>query len=127
MSDFDDSLSPRDPEIEYACDCGSQQKDYYGTGSTTPPKDHTAVVAVVLILLILVMIAATVFMIKLCIGVAGAEPSPNRVKLPAFLQSMLERVPTEELIPDAPQETPETEEPEVQPEKKKEKAKSNKK
>ena len=76
--------------------------------SRKPKSNHTGL-KVVLILLILVMIAATVFMIKLCIGVAGAEPSPNRVKLPAFLQSMLEKVPTEELIPDAPQETPETE------------------
>ena len=52
MSDFDDSLSPRDPEIEYSCDCGGPQEGYYGTGSTTPPKDHAGVVSLILVLFI---------------------------------------------------------------------------
>ena len=76
--------------------------------SRKPKSNHTGL-KVVLILLILVMIAATALMIKLCIGVAVAEPNSNRVKLPAFLQSMLEKDPSEELGPDAPQETPEAE------------------
>ena len=52
MSDFDDSLSPQDPEIEYACDCGNQQEGYYGTGSTTPPKNRAGVISLVLVLFI---------------------------------------------------------------------------
>lgn len=49
-----DDLDVQDPEYEYAYesrddrDCG-----YYGTGCTTPPKDHAWVVALVLVLLIL--------------------------------------------------------------------------
>ncbi len=49
-----DDLEIRDPEFEYAYD---NQDDpdhgYYGTGSTTPPKDYGWVVALVLVLLIL--------------------------------------------------------------------------
>ena len=52
MPDFDDSLSPRDPEIEYPCDCRAGGDGYYGTGSTTPPKDHVGVISLVLVLFI---------------------------------------------------------------------------
>ena len=52
MSDFDDSLSPRDPEIEYANQEHSVREGYYGTGSTTPPKDHAGVISLVLVLFI---------------------------------------------------------------------------
>ena len=52
MADFDDSLSPRDPEIEYSCDCGGPREGYYGTGSTTPPKDHAGVISLILVLFI---------------------------------------------------------------------------
>ena len=52
MSDFDDSLFPQDPEIEYPCDCGGTQEGYYGTGSTTPPKDHAGAISMVLVLFI---------------------------------------------------------------------------
>lgn len=52
MSDFDDSLSPRDPEIEYAGEKGALRDGYYGTGSTTPPKDHVGVISLVLVLFI---------------------------------------------------------------------------
>lgn len=52
MSDFDDSLFPQDPEIEYPCDCGGTQEGYYGTGSTTPPKDRAGTVAILLVLFI---------------------------------------------------------------------------
>ena len=55
MADYEnDSLEAREPEYEYAYDRKDCVGDecYFGIGSTTPPKDHTAVVAVVLILLI---------------------------------------------------------------------------
>ncbi len=52
MSEFDDSLSPQDPEIEYANQKPSVRDGYYGTGSTTPPKDHMGVIALVLVLFI---------------------------------------------------------------------------
>ena len=52
MSDFDDSLSPRDPEIEYANQEHSVREGYYGTGSTTPPKDHAGTISLVLVLFI---------------------------------------------------------------------------
>ena len=77
--------------------------------SRKPQSNHTGL-KVVLILLILVMIAATAFMIKLCIGVAGVEPGPDRVKLPAFLQSMLEKDPEESPDPEDTDPTAATEE-----------------
>ena len=52
MADYDDSLFPQDPEIEYPCDCGGTQEGYYGTGSTTPPKDRAGTVAMLLVLFI---------------------------------------------------------------------------
>ena len=48
MSDFEDSLSPQDPEIEYANQDRSVREGYYGTGDTTPPKDHVGVISLVL-------------------------------------------------------------------------------
>ncbi len=52
MADFDDSLDPRDPEIEYADEKRPLREGYYGTGSTEPPKDYMGVTALVLVLLI---------------------------------------------------------------------------
>ncbi len=52
MADFDDSLDPRDPEIEYADEKRPLREGYYGTGSTEPPKDHMGVVGLVLVLFI---------------------------------------------------------------------------
>ena len=52
MSDFDDSLFPQEPEIEYAGGREELREGYYGTGSTTPPKDHVGVIALVLTLII---------------------------------------------------------------------------
>ena len=52
MSEYDDSLSPRDPEIEYANQDRSVREGYYGTGDTTPPKDHVGVISLVLVLLV---------------------------------------------------------------------------
>lgn len=47
-----DSKEPADPEYEYAYENSGVQDGYYGTGSTTPPKDHAGVVALVLILIV---------------------------------------------------------------------------
>ena len=51
MSDF--PMDPRDPEFEYAEPGRIPREGFYGTGSTTPPKDYTSVMAVVLVSLIL--------------------------------------------------------------------------
>ncbi len=49
-----DDLEIQEPEYESAYGCGDElDSGYYGTGSTTPPKDHAGVVALVLVLLIL--------------------------------------------------------------------------
>ncbi len=52
MAQYDDTLDPRDPEIEYADEKRPLREGYYGTGSTEPPKDHMDIIAVVLVLLI---------------------------------------------------------------------------
>lgn len=53
MSDYEnDSLEAREPEYEYAWQNSRNNECYFGIGSTTPPKDHTAVISVVLILVI---------------------------------------------------------------------------
>ncbi len=52
MAQYDDSLDPRDPEIEYADEKRPLRDGYYGTGSTEPPKDHMGTISVVLALLI---------------------------------------------------------------------------
>ena len=43
---------PADPEYEYDYGSDAVQNGYYGTGSTTPPKDHAGLVALVLILIV---------------------------------------------------------------------------
>ncbi len=50
MAELNDSLDPRDPEIEYAD--AALREGYYGTGSTEPPKDYMGVTSLVLVLLI---------------------------------------------------------------------------
>lgn len=47
-----DAEEPADPEYEYAYEKWAVRDGYYGTGSTTPPKDHAGVVALVLILIV---------------------------------------------------------------------------
>ena len=95
MSDFDDSLSPRDPEIEYACDCGSQQKDYYGTGSTTPPKDYGAVIAVVLVFFIgLSGIISTLGLMNINVL---RRPDPTELRSPVSFYVSGDGVPSAEL------------------------------
>ncbi len=50
--DRTDAEEPADPEYEYAYEKWAVRDGYYGTGSTTPPKDHAGVVALVLILIV---------------------------------------------------------------------------
>ena len=54
MADFEhDALDAKEPEYEYAYPPDYVRGEhYFGIGSTTPPKDHTAVVSVVLIILL---------------------------------------------------------------------------
>ena len=100
MSDFDDSLSPRDPEIEYACECGSQQKDYYGTGSTTPPKDYGAVIAVVLVFFIgLSGIISTLGLMNIKVL---RQPAPTELRSPVSFYVSGDGVPSAELEPRDP-------------------------
>ena len=47
-----DVQEPADPEYEYDYGSDAVQNGYYGTGSTTPPKDHAGLVALVLILIV---------------------------------------------------------------------------
>ena len=50
--DRGDEHEPADPEYEYASDEPTVKDGYYGTGSTTPPKDHAGLVALILILIV---------------------------------------------------------------------------
>ena len=52
MAEYDDSLDPRDPEIEYAYEKWAVREGYYGTGCTTPPKDHVGAISLMLVLFI---------------------------------------------------------------------------
>ena len=53
MADFEhDALDAKEPEYEYAYPKGWDGDHYFGIGSTTPTKDHTAVVSVVLVILL---------------------------------------------------------------------------
>ena len=47
-----DPTEPADPEYEYAYEKWAVRDGYYGTGSTTPPKDHAGIVALVLVLIV---------------------------------------------------------------------------
>ena len=85
MADYEnDSLEAREPEYEYAYDRKNCVGDecYFGIGSTTPPKDHTAVVSVVLILLISicgVLSALSLMNIDPWEGMGKLEPSKPEV------------------------------------------------
>ena len=50
--DNPDVEAPADPEYEYDYGSDAVQNGYYGTGSTTPPKDHAGIVALVLVLIV---------------------------------------------------------------------------
>ena len=100
MADYDDSLSPRDPEIEYACDCGQQQEGYYGTGSTTPPKDHGAVIALVLVLFI--SLSSIISILGLMNIRLVKEPEATQLRSPVSLYVTADGVLQAELEPRDP-------------------------
>ena len=83
MSDFDDSLHPQDPEIEYAGEKHALRDGYYGTGSTTPPKDHTGAMALVLVLFI--SISSLLSILSLMNIRIFAEPEPTELRSPVSL------------------------------------------
>ena len=100
MSDFDDSLSPRDPEIEYACDCGQTREGYYGTGSTTPPKDHVGVISLVLVLLI--SCSSLISVLGLMNIEVFTQPEPTELRSPVSFYVSSDGVPSAELEPRDP-------------------------
>ena len=80
MSDFDDSLFPQEPEIEYPCECGESREGYYGTGSTTPPKDHVGVIALVLVLFI--SLSGAISILSLMNIEILKQPEPSQLRSP---------------------------------------------
>ena len=103
MSDFDDSLSPRDPEIEYANQAHSVQEGYYGTGDTTPPKDHVGVISLVLILL--VSLSSLLGVLSLMNIQVFREPQPTELSAPVSFYVSADGVLTAELEPREPAAT----------------------
>ena len=100
MSDFDDSLSPRDPEIEYANQAHSVREGYYGTGDTTPPKDHVGVISLVLILL--VSLSSLLGVLSLMNIQVFREPQPTELSAPVSFYVSADGVLTAELEPREP-------------------------
>ena len=103
MSDFDDSLSPRDPEIEYANQGHSVREGYYGTGDTTPPKDHVGVISLVLILL--VSLSSLLGVLSLMNIQVFREPQPTELSAPVSFYVSADGVLTAELEPREPAAT----------------------
>ena len=95
MSDFDDSLCPQDPEIEYAGEKGSVRDGYYGTGSTTPPKDHVGVVSLVLVLFI--SCSSLISILGLMNIRIFAQPESTELRSPVSFYVSGDGVPTAEL------------------------------
>ena len=100
MSDFDDSLSPRDPEIEYANQAHSVREGYYGTGDTTPPKDHVGVISLVLVLL--VSLSSLLGVLSLMNIEVFREPQPTELSAPVSFYVSADGVLTAELEPREP-------------------------
>ena len=103
MSDFDDSLSPRDPEIEYANQAHSVREGYYGTGDTTPPKDHVGVISLVLILM--VSLSSLLGVLSLMNIQVFREPQPTELSAPVSFYVSADGVLTAELEPREPAAT----------------------
>ena len=103
MSDFDDSLSPRDPEIEYANQAHSVREGYYGTGDTTPPKDHVGVISLVLVLL--VSLSSLLGVLSLMNIEVFREPQPTELSAPVSFYVSADGVLTAELEPREPAAT----------------------
>ena len=103
MSDFEDSLSPRDPEIEYANQDHSVREGYYGTGDTTPPKDHVGVISLVLILM--VSLSSLLGVLSLMNIQVFREPQPTELSAPVSFYVSADGVLTAELEPREPAAT----------------------
>ena len=100
MAEYDDSLSPRDPEIEYANQAHSVREGYYGTGDTTPPKDHVGVISLVLILL--VSLSSLLGVMSLMNIEVFREPQPTELSAPVSFYVSADGVLTAELEPREP-------------------------
>ena len=100
MSDFDDSLSPQDPEIEYANQDRSVREGYYGTGDTTPPKDHVGVISLVLVLV--VGISSLISVLSLLNVKVFREPEPTELSAPVSFYVSADGVLSAELEPREP-------------------------
>ena len=100
MSEYDDSLSPRDPEIEYANQDRSVREGYYGTGDTTPPKDHVGVISLVLVLL--VGISSLLSVLSLLNVKVFREPVPTELSAPVSFYVSADGVLSAELEPREP-------------------------
>ena len=100
MSDFEDSLSPRDPEIEYANQDRSVREGYYGTGDTTPPKDHVGLISLVLVLL--VSITSLLSVLSLLNVKVFREPQPTELSAPVSFYVSADGVLSAELEPREP-------------------------
>ena len=103
MSDFEDSLSPRDPEIEYANQDRSVREGYYGTGDTTPPKDHVGVISLVLVLL--VGVTSLLSVLSLLNVKVFREPEPTQLSAPVSFYVSADGVVSAELEPREPVST----------------------
>ena len=103
MSDFDDSLSPQDPEIEYAGELQAAQEGYYRTGSTTPPKDHAGVIALVLGLFI--GFSGIISVLSLMNIPLFAEPAPTELSSPVSFYVSGDGVVSAEPVSTEPPET----------------------
>ena len=103
MSDFEDSLSPQEPEIEYANQDRSVREGYYGTGDTTPPKDHVGVISLVLVLL--VGLSSLISVLSLLNVKVFRDPQPTRLSAPVSFYVSADGVVSAELEPRAPEST----------------------
>ena len=100
MAEYDDSLSPRDPEIEYANQAHSVREGYYGTGDTTPPKDQVGVISLVLVLL--VSLSSLLGVLSLMNIEVFREPQPTELSAPVSFYVSADGVLTAELEPREP-------------------------
>ena len=100
MAEYDDSLDPRDPEIEYANQTRSVREGYYGTGSTTPPKDHVGVISLVLVLL--VSFSSLISVLGLMNIQVFKEPEPTQLSAPVSFYVSADGVLSAELEPREP-------------------------
>ncbi len=103
MAEYDDSLSPRDPEIEYANQDHSVREGYYGTGDTTPPKDHVGVISLVLVLM--VSLSSLLGVLSLMNIQVFREPQPTELSAPVSFYVSADGVLTAELEPREPAAT----------------------